>query len=199
MAGPQVKPGRSAVRFARKWPQAMRDRARDLHAAGVSFVAIGRELQVPPRTVRGWAEEEGWPSLDAAAATARPAAALRRRRLRVTRPEERQAALDRTWDLVLREHALVLELPATNAVELARFECEMRRLTLLVGLLAKLAPLVKTGPAPPTTEVPSDVCDPIDLGPLLEEVARRFEAFDAGEPPAAVPGEPASVAAPGVS
>lgn len=185
--------------FQRKWPQETRDRGRRLYEAGAPFPLVGRDIEVPTRTVRDWAEADGWRRSEQPFPAAASATKARARRRRAGRPKARQHAYDQTWELVLRQHEVVLGLPSTTPIELARFECEMRRLTLLITLLAKLAPLVKVGAPLQPKEIRSDGSHSVDPGALLEEVARRFDAFCAAEQVAGLPEDADPGAAPGVS
>lgn len=167
--------------FQRKHPQTTREQARQMFEDGAPFAVIGRALDVPPRTLRNWAETEGWERPEGIATTT-PAIQNPARRARTARPKDRQRAFDETWGVVLRQLAIVLALPGATLGEMTRFEGEMRRLMLLVGLLTKLAPLLKGArPSRPVKEVCPDVPDPPDHGALLEAVARRFDAFDAAK------------------
>ena len=130
------------MRFQRKHPQETRERGRRMRREGASFPEIGRALAVPPRTVRGWAEVDGCEGPEEVAA-AEPAAGKPAGRVRGARLKDRERAFNETWSLVLQQLAVVLALPAATPAEMTRFEREMRRLMLLVGLLTKLAPLLK--------------------------------------------------------
>jgi len=184
------------MRLQRKWGQERRDQARRLFEAGAALRVIAREIAVPAGTVHSWAKTEGW-QRDATPVAATPAAPPARPR-RVG-PRQRQQAFDRTWDLVLRQHGRVLALPCATPVELARFEAEMRRLMLLVGLLTKLAPLLPPLTPRPAKEGRPDVSHPADHGALLEEIARRFDAFAAAEQDGGVPEHARAGPAPGLS
>lgn len=188
--------------FQRRWPDALRERGRTMFTAGASLALVARELGVPLRTVRHWAATEGWERADETEASdEKPPAPKPPARQRRAGLKERKQLFDRTWALVLQQHETVLALPRATPLELARFETGMRRLTLLVALLAKLAPLLRDA-APPkrVKEVRPDVPHPVEpSGALLEAVARRFEAFDAAERVAGAPQDAESRRRAGVS
>ena len=99
--------------FARKHPPDMRERARRMFEEGALIPMIGRALDLPPRTVRSWAQVEGWAGPQGVA-PADPVIRKPSRRSRAARLEDRQRAYDDTWGVVLSQLAVVMALPGAT-------------------------------------------------------------------------------------
>ena len=187
--------------FQQTHPPETRELAKTMFESGARLVAIVARVGAPRSTVRYWAKTDGWVRPDKPEESRPPRARKARPRGRGERLEHMQRAYDELLDATLWQQRLVIALPNATPPEIERLERETRRLNQLWTILSRQQPLLKAEQvsAQPSRRPHADVSDPPDHGALLEEVARRFDAFDAAEPAAGTLEDADPGATPGVS